>query len=357
MSSQPDPRRLYRRKTSRCWCLIVTMALILAGVFTHAAAEDQGRVVVYTSHDRHLSEPILKLFEEKTGIRVEAVYDTEAVKTVGLVNRLLAERARPRADVFWNNEILRTIQLQNAGLLEPYESPSAEKIPDELKDPDHYWAGFGARARVILVNRNLLPDEEKWPSGWGDLANPDWKGQGAFARPLFGTTNTHAAIQYALTGEESFRDFWHKAREISILEVGNAQTRDAVVAGEAAWCFTDTDDAYGAIADGVTHVEMLYADALPDRPGVLLIPNTVMLMRNSPNGENGRKLIDFLLSEDVEARLAASRAAQIPVRPHVKGPQGIPSLEGVKILEVDWASAYSAIAPASGFLQGLFSGR
>lgn len=335
---------------------LLLLLVVSLGSTTQLRGENPGRVVVYTSHDRHLSEPILDLFQAETGIQVDAVYDTEAVKTVGLVNRLLAERARPRADVFWNNEILRTIQLQNAGLLEPYESPSAENIPKQLKDPNHHWAGFGARARVILVNRDLLPDPEKWPTGWGDLVDPKWKGQGAFARPLFGTTNTHAAIQYALTGEEAFQEFWRKARENSILEVGNAQTRDAVVAGEAAWCFTDTDDAYVPLMEGA-NVEMIYADALPDRPGVLLIPNTVMLMRNSPNGGNGRKLIDFLLSEDVEARLAASLAAQIPVRPGIKGPEGLPPLGDREILDIDWASAYSAIAPASGFLQELFSGR
>ena len=45
-------------------------------------------VIVYTALDRQFSEPILKDFEDKTGIRVRPVFDTEAVKTVGLVNQL-----------------------------------------------------------------------------------------------------------------------------------------------------------------------------------------------------------------------------------------------------------------------------
>ena len=76
-------------------------------------AEQQKRksVTIYTSLDRPHSEPILKKFEEATGIEVKAVYDTEASKTIGLINRLYAEKENPKADVFWNSEVLRTIQL------------------------------------------------------------------------------------------------------------------------------------------------------------------------------------------------------------------------------------------------------
>jgi iron(III) transport system substrate-binding protein len=60
-------------------------------------------VVVYCSLDRPHSKPILDLFEKETGIRVKALYDTEASKTVGLVNRLIEESRHPQADVFWNS--------------------------------------------------------------------------------------------------------------------------------------------------------------------------------------------------------------------------------------------------------------
>src|SRR5580700_4973525 len=68
-------------------------------------------VVIYTSQDEVYAEPIFKDFEKETGIPVRAVYDSESVKTVGLVNRLIAESANPQCDVFWNNEEFRTRQL------------------------------------------------------------------------------------------------------------------------------------------------------------------------------------------------------------------------------------------------------
>jgi iron(III) transport system substrate-binding protein len=71
-------------------------------------------VIVYVAHDRALSEPILRAFQADTGIQVRAVYDVEANKTVGLTNRLIAEAQSPRADVFWNNEVVRRMAAKPA---------------------------------------------------------------------------------------------------------------------------------------------------------------------------------------------------------------------------------------------------
>lgn len=101
-------------------------------------------VVLYTAHDRMHSEPVIKMFEKKTGIKVKTVFDTEATKTAGLVNRLLAEKNRPKADVFWNNEIVRIIVLKKKGVLDTYISPNAKEIPANFKDPEGYWTGFAA---------------------------------------------------------------------------------------------------------------------------------------------------------------------------------------------------------------------
>lgn len=68
-------------------------------------------VVIYTSVDQVYASKIFKDFEQKTGIKVLAVYDTEASKAVGLEKRLLMEKPHPRADIFWNSEPIRTARL------------------------------------------------------------------------------------------------------------------------------------------------------------------------------------------------------------------------------------------------------
>jgi iron(III) transport system substrate-binding protein len=318
---------------------------------TGGAAGGEREVVVYTALDREFSEPILQKFEEDTGITVRPVYDTEAVKTVGLVNRLIAERDRPAADVFWNNEIVRSIQLRREGVTEPFDSPSAAEIPDELKDPQGHWIGFATRARVLAVNTERIPDEADYPTSVDALTDPRWQGDAAFAKPLFGTTSTHAAILWAEEGEDSM-EFWRAALDNAVMEAGNAQARDATASGEVAWCMTDTDDAYGAIVDG-RPVEIVYPDSGPGEEGLVLIPNTLVKIRNSPNPEEAQALIDYLLSPEVEALLAQSRSAQIPVRPGIDPPPGLEPIAGLTIREVDWEEVADALEQSQAALAAM----
>lgn len=127
-------------------CLIFILVYFPGCGKTGPASERE--IVVYTSLDKVFSQPILEEFENKSGIKVKAVYDSEATKTTGLVNRLIAEKDNPRADVFWNSETGRTIVLKQKGVLVPYNSPSATDIPATFKDIQGYWSGFGARCRI-----------------------------------------------------------------------------------------------------------------------------------------------------------------------------------------------------------------
>lgn len=301
-------------------------------------------VVVYTALDRQFSEPIFVAFTEKTGIAVKPVYDTEAVKTVGLVNRLLAERNRPVADVFWNNEIVRSIQLQTEGLTEPYKPPTAETIPPSFREADGHWTGFAARGRVLMVNTQKMPDPATWPTRVADLADPARRGQAAFAKPLFGTTATHAAWLWVRDGGEASTTFWRTAMANSAMLAGNAQARDAAAAGEVAWCLTDTDDAFGAIEDGAP-VKIVWP---ADDP--LLIPNTIVLIKGGPNPANARALIDYVVSEEVEVALSKSRSAQIPVRPNLAPPAGLEPIDEDRVPKVDWAAVAKALPESAAAL-------
>src|SRR5262245_30303308 len=113
----------------------------------------------YVSADRPFSEPILQEYQKRSGVRVNVVYDTEETKSTGLANRLLAEKDRPQADVFWSNEPVRTLVLKSRNVLAPYQSPSAQGIGGTFKDRDGYWTGFSARLRVIVYNTSKVTSE------------------------------------------------------------------------------------------------------------------------------------------------------------------------------------------------------
>jgi iron(III) transport system substrate-binding protein len=239
------------------------------------------------------------------------VYDAEAAKTVGLERRLVSERRAPRADVFWNSEYLRTLRLTVEGVFDANPDAFDDSIPTAFRSPTGHWVGFGVRARVFIVNTDLVPEAE-FPAALTDLIDPRWKGKVAIAKPYFGTTSTHFAALYTRWGDERFTRFLEalKANEVAILP-GNADVRDAVASGRFAFGLTDTDDALGAIRQGKP-VELIFPDQ--NHEGAFGVFHTVGLVRGGPNPENAAKLAAYLSSAPTEEALIASGAVQLPVR-------------------------------------------
>src|SRR5688500_4611908 len=119
-------------------CLIAAVACGGGAPQQQQPAAEPKTVTVYVSTDRVFSEPVLRAFEQRSGIRVNAVYDTEETKSTGLANRLLAEKGRAQADVFWSNEPVRTLVLQSRDVLASYRSPNSKGIPEALVDPEGF---------------------------------------------------------------------------------------------------------------------------------------------------------------------------------------------------------------------------
>ena len=298
----------------------LSLALVLVLLTACAPAPTPPTVVVYTSVDQVYAEPVLKAFAQRTGIRVQPVYDVEATKTTGLVNRLLAERDNPRADVWWSGEFAQTMQLQAAGVLAPYQSPAATDIPAVYRDPAGYWTGIAGRARVLLVNTQRLAPESH-PSSLQDLLDEDLPGaQVGIAYPLFGTTATHAAALYAAWGREAARDYFTKlqAKGVRVVD-GNSFVRDMVAEGQLACGLTDTDDACGAVEKGAP-VKIIYLDQEEGGLGTLLIAGTAARVAGGPHPQQGQALIDYLVSAEVEKDLVASGWCQVPLRSTVAPP-------------------------------------
>lgn len=287
---------------------VLALAIMLAG------CGKKEEVVVYTAVDQVFADKIFEEFEKETGITVLPVYDTEANKTTGLVNRILAEKDDPVCDVFWNNEFIQTIDLEQKSLLQAYESPSADTIPDYYKSTDSNWTAMGGRARVLLVNNDSL-DESDFPTSIMDFVSEKYEGQElAIAYPMFGTTRTMAAAIYAQLGEEAGKAYFQKIVDKGVQVVdGNSVTKDMAVTGQAAIGFTDSDDAKEALADGA-NVTMVYPDQGTEGMGTLMTPNTVAMIAGAPNDENARKLIDFLLSEKIERELVEDGFFDISIR-------------------------------------------
>lgn len=298
-----------------------------------AACQHSGQeVVVYTSVDQPFSEPIFRGFENQAGVSVRAVYDTEETKSTGVVNRLIAEAGHPQADVFWSGDPVRPLLLITRGIVEPYASPNAADIPGQFKAGDGMWTGSAARARILLVNKKRVSAGEM-PKSVRDLANSRWKDQTAMANPLFGTTTMHVAALFSLWGDDRARAFMNDLRANDIrLASSNGEVKRLVAAGEVAFGLTDTDDANEALKAGAA-VEVIYPDQEGD--GTLVMPTAIVLIKG-PNRENAKRLVDYLISANVEEQMARE-AAHMPLRPGALTPPGVRGVQQVRVMRVDYA--------------------
>ncbi len=268
------------------------------------------KLTIYCAHDSVYSEAILEDFERETGIPLDIKFDTEATKSLGLVELILKEKENPRCDVFWNNEVLGTMRLQGEGVLEPYISPRHAEIPKQFKDPSGFWTGFGARLRVYVVDPSRLQPDVR---AIGRRLEDSDLSEVTIAKPLYGTTRTQYTALWQAWGAERFKAWHENLYARGIIEVyGNAFTCAMVGEGVCDLGFTDTDDFY--VAKRRKQKVAMVPVRLPSNE-VICIPNTVNLIHGSRRPAQARKLIDFLLSAETEVALANSDSFQIPLGP------------------------------------------
>ena len=339
--------QFYRRQFLT-FLVLATFLLPFAGCI----GKTENEIVVYAALDKEFSEPILERFEKDSGFKVLPKFDQESNKTVGLANEIIQQASRQRCDVFWNNEILHTLRLEKQGLLEAYQRPLADQYPQQFFSEAGRWHGFAARGRVLIVNTDLLGNESEWPTSVLDLADPKWKDNCGIAKPLFGTTATHAAVLFAEWGEERATEFLTKVAGNATVEGGNKQVAVNVARGRYAFGITDTDDAIIEIENG-NPVAIVFPDQADDQMGAMLIPNTLCIVKGGPNTERAKKLVDFLLKAETESLLATGSSAQIPLNKNSNTKSRVEP-EQLKMMDVDFQKAADLWEESAGRVAEIF---
>jgi len=336
-----------RRKKIMRKAIGLVVALVLIPILTSCRPTSSQTVVVYVSEDQVFSEPILKDFERETGITAKSVFDTEESKSTGVMNRLIAEKDNAQADVYWANEPVRADALKQRGVSAPYVSASAEGIADQFKDPDHYWTGFSARARVLLLSAGSTIKL----AGIMAYTEPSAKGRTAIANPLFGTTTDYVAALFTIWGDDRAKTFMNDMKKNGVkMTTSNGESADFVATGQIDFSLVDSDDAVNLKKQGKP-VEIIYPDQDPNGLGVLILPNAVALIKAAPHAENGKRLIDYLLSKETERKLAFADCAQIPLHSGVEIPPEIPRIEEIKPMRVSYADLARKMEEIQPFLK------
>ncbi|MGD9972034.1 MAG: extracellular solute-binding protein [Desulfatirhabdiaceae bacterium] len=327
------------------FCFLISMTFCLSG-----CKSGERSVVVYVSVDQVFSEPILKAFENESGIKVHALYDVEAAKTTGLISRLISEKNQPRADLFWNGEFAQTLRLKKEGELASFTPISASELPDTFRDPDGLWFGIGGRARVFIINRNLLKPVD-YPKKLEDFLNPEYPPDRiGMALPLFGTTVTHVAALYKVMGADLAKNLFSaiKSRGVRIVD-GNSVVRDMVANGQWMFGLTDTDDALGAVERGAP-VDIVAPDQ--DERGTLIIPGTVALVRGAPHPREAGELINYLMKAETERELIRGGFCQWSLRGDQKDLAMFPN--GLKMMSVTLEDVHTQLPQTMAEMREIF---
>lgn len=338
----------------RVFKTLFSLSLLL--IIVSSCTPKDNELVVYTSVDRVYSEVIFEIFTEETGIKVLPVYDVEATKTTGLVQRLITEKDNPRCDVFWNGEILNTMKLKEEGVLKPYESVGGTKLTPNFIDEDFMWYAFGGRARVFIVNESI--DLSEISFNMNSMSSHSQQYNVGLAKPMFGTTATHVASLYSVLGESEAFALMKSIDDSDVHIVdGNGAVRDMVVSGQLDFGLTDTDDALGAVRKG-SKAQLVFPGQEENGLGTLVVPNSVGMIKGTKREELAAEFIEFLLKESTIEQLIDIGWFQLSMNEelliHEELKPYLPDTGELKIMDVTFADIYNITKLSSKEMNDLF---
>lgn len=316
--------------------LIVLIALVLMfGSLIAACGKTSGgskskELTLYYSHAADWSDPIIKEFQEKTGITVNLV----GGGTGELIARIKAESANPLGDVLWGGFVDGYAVVDE--YFESYKSTEYDHLIDEAKSPNNTWYGFNIEPMVIIYNPKLVKPEEA-PKSWEDLADPKWKGKIAHADPVKSGSSFTAVVNMILSkgkGEEGFAFLKRFVDNLDGKLIGSSSgTFKGVADGEYSVGITYEQGALKYIESGADLAVVYPSD------GNTLLTTGLAIVKGAKNKENAQKFVDFVLGKEVQSQIGS--IYRRPVRtdlPEVAGMK--PLSELVKIeYDMDWAIA------------------
>lgn len=338
-----------RRTPIIAGAIVVVVLVFVLGVVVFRAGRSnstgpegvaQPTVVLYSVTDRETAQELIDLFEAETGIRVDAKFDTEAAKAVGLVQAIRQEKAKPRCDVLWGGGAFFHAMLADDGCLAPAPADLIEAHGSAPRDSEGRWLGFATAYRVLIVNTDVLGPDDR-PHSYQDLTDPRYRGRVGIANPLFGGMAAHVAALFQVLGPEKARQWLADLRANDCALCGGmADVTKRVASGELWFGITSSIDAHVAVDDGKP-VAIIVPDQGPGEIGCMEGFSAVALIDGGPHPREAERLLRFLMSPRTEEVLAEGPAQTVGLLPESVSrdvrPPWIP--RGVRAMDVDWARA------------------
>jgi len=316
----------------------VFLTLFLVSCSSNSEEGDgSGEVNLYSPETPDMTKELKKAYEEEYD---DATLNVEYAGTNPLVNKMIAEKGNPNADVWYGGGgFLPFEQAKNEGILKSYTPELAEEWDDvedgiQMKDEDEEWIGAEVFVLGFVYNTDLV-DEDEAPETWEDLLDPKWEDEIEMPNPAAsGTATLMVMSQMMENGEDEAWEYFDQMQsQISRTPDSGAQPTEDVAKGEAKIGIGFSFMAYEQKLGNDENVDFV----VPDKTPVLV--NPVSMIEDGPNPKGGEQFADWLLTEPAQEILADWY--HIPTNPDVESQTPL-SLEDVQDhamdLDIDFAS-------------------
>ena len=317
----------------RLLCLALMALLLLSGcaqgtdVSAFAPGEEE-RLVIYTSHKEEVYGPIIKEFQQRTGIWVEVVTggSGELLERIAME----AEGGQPACDLMFGGGVESLAAYEDC--FEPCTPEGVENLRGVGLSEEGLWTPFSSLPLVLIYNTRLVSEGEL--TGWADLLDPRWKGRIAFADPTVSGSSYTAALTL-----------------FSCIEGDDWDILAALVDNLDGGALPDSGDVVESVRSGSRYIGVtLEETALKQRSpelgivypaeGTSAVPDGCALIKGAKHAENARAFLDFVLGRVVQ-ELLVSDLRRRSVRTDVHAPEDLPSEAELGIIDYDvhWAGA------------------
>ena len=289
------------------------------------APKEEDRLVVYTSHKEEVWWPIVREFEERTGIWVDVVTGG----TNELLSRIAQEAEAPAADVMFGGGV-DSLEVYGE-CFEPYVCVQQEAIAERYRSEDGLWTPFSALPVVLIYNTKLLSPGEV--ADWADLLQPEFQGKIAFTDPgVSGSCFTGLVTLLQAVGgdrDETLRQF---ARRLEGRELDSSGDILAAVSSGSCWVGVTLEESAWKRVTAGDSIAVVYP-----QDGTSAVPDGSALIRGAAHPDNAKRFLDFTVSYEVQQLL--SEQYRRPVRGDVEVNPALPDSSELTLLDydLDWS--------------------
>ncbi len=292
---------------------------------TEYTPDESMRLTIYTSHKEEVYMPIVREFEERTGIWVDVITGG----TNELLERIESQQDNVEADVMFGGGVESLKAYEHC--FSPYVVGSSDSIREPHQAEDAVWTPFSALPVVLIYNTKLVSPDKI--TGWSSLSDPIFRGRIAFADPAISGSSFTALATQILAGKSMDKTLAALAENLQGKTLSSSgDVLNAVVDGSCLVGITLEETALKYIAAGAD-LAMVYPEE-----GTSCVPDASAIVKGAPHSENAKRFLDFTVSYEVQQMLSESSYRR-PVRSDIPAGESLLPLQDIVLVDydIDWA--------------------